>query len=107
MRKFGPIWVETRQGEPIVIGDRELIPTVRIFSFIRRRGVVRKSNVEGKGMGIALLKPVEIWEHTPRGRRRIPVHDATSLILLAMFLIGLILPFIFKAHRTQINADLH
>lgn len=78
-----PISVRTIEGEPIIVGEKEIVPVARVIS----------ASI-GRGGGFALVKPVAVLETTPQERRRIPIPDATMRVVAAILLAGLILPLI-------------
>ncbi len=94
MPKWGPIRVETVRGEPLAIGEKEITPIARVFSFMRRSGTIKKG-VSGGGGSFVLIKPVAVLETTSRGTRRIPVHDLTAITLIGLLIAGLALPLLF------------
>lgn len=78
-----PISVNTIEGEPITVGEKELVPVARVLSVSI-----------GEWGGFVRIKPVAVLETTPQGRQRILIPDATMRILAAIFLVGLALPLI-------------
>lgn len=92
MRRLGPIMVETVQGEPLVVGEKELTPIVRLISFVRREGAVKKRGLAGGGGGFVLIEPTAIVESSPQGTRRLLVRDETRRALAGMLAAALILP---------------
>jgi uncharacterized spore protein YtfJ len=75
--------VKTIEGEPITVGEKEIVPMARVISVF-----------PGRGGSFVRVKPVAVLEITPQGERCIPIHDVTMRALMAIFLAGLILPFI-------------
>jgi|GEM_PF-1738847 len=91
---LGPVEIRTELGKPIVVGERRLTPVVRVTSFVRRKGVVGTHHLGGWGIGVARLRPVAILETTTSSTRRIPIHDKTHEIILALLATALVLPII-------------
>jgi uncharacterized spore protein YtfJ len=76
-----PISVKTLKGEPITVGEKEIVPLARVISVSI-----------GRWGGFVRIKPVAVLETTLQGVRRIPIPDATMRVLAAIFLAGLMLP---------------
>ena len=92
VRKVGPITVETVQGEPIVVGEKELTPIARVISFVRRKGAIKKRGLAGGGGGFVLIEPMAVVESSPQGIRRLSVRDETRRALAGMLAAALIFP---------------
>jgi uncharacterized spore protein YtfJ len=85
---------ETVQGDPILVGEREIIPIVQVTAYAHRRALVGDRQLSGQGGGFVRLKPVAIIERGPAGERRIPIRDETVQLLGAFLLTALIVPLI-------------
>jgi hypothetical protein len=84
--------IKTVEGHPIRVGDRELVPLVRVESDVWRRAFVGTSGLAGEGAGFVHMRPVAILERSETGERRIPVRDRTAQWLGGLLLAGLIIP---------------
>jgi uncharacterized spore protein YtfJ len=92
------------EGEPIHIGERELVPVARVTTYARRRALVGSNQLAGQGWGFVQLRPVAILERSETGERRIPIRDKTaqmfSGLLLAAFITPLLLALAVRlAHK--------
>jgi len=77
--QVGPLQVKTVRGEPIRVGDRTLIPVVRVVSFGKARATIGQSEYGGWGVGFAWVRPVAMLVETPQGQQRIRIVDGTSV----------------------------
>ncbi len=85
---------ETVQGDPIPVGEREIIPVVEVTAYAKRRALVGDRRLYGQGGGFVRLKPIAIIERGPTGERRIPIRDKTTQILGGLLLTALIVPWV-------------
>jgi len=99
IEKRGPQMTETIEGEPIRIGERELVPLVRVTSRVRRRAFVGSDGVGAQGWGFVRMR----LERDGAGERRIPIEDKTAQVvgglLLAAFIIPLLLALAVRLTR--------
>lgn len=79
MAKVGPLQIKTVRGEPIQLGDRTLIPVVRVVSVGQTRATIGRSRYSGWGWGLLWARPVAMLVDTPQGARRIRIVDGTSV----------------------------
>ena len=96
--------VEMVQGEPIRVGERELVPVVRVRRYVQRQARVGSSaRVMGRGRALFDLRPVAVLERGPEGERRIPIHDRTRQLLGGLLLTALIVPLLLAlaVHLTR------
>ena len=92
IRRQWPPVTEVVKGEPIRVGERELVPEVRATTYVRRKVFVGADRVAGGGVGFVYLRPVAILERSAAGERRIPIQDRTVQMLGGMLLAAIIAP---------------
>ena len=101
--KRGLPMTEVVEGKPIRLGERELVPVVRVTSRVRRRAFVGSDRVSAQGWGFVRMRPVAILERDEAGERRIPIEDKTAQalggLLLAAFIIPLLLALAVRLTR--------
>jgi len=101
--KRGLPMTEVVEGKPIRLGERELVPVVRVTSHVRRRAFVGSDRVSAQGWGFVRMRPVAILERDEAGERRIPIEDKTAQalggLLLAAFIIPLLLALAVRLAR--------
>jgi len=82
------------EGEPIRIGERELVPVARVTTYARRQALVGSSQLSGQGWGFVQLRPVAILERSEAGERRILIRDKTAQMLGGLLLAAFIIPLL-------------
>jgi len=86
--------LEEVEGAPIRVGERKLVPVVRVTRRVRRRALVGSDRVAAQGQGFVHLRPVAIVERSAAGERRIPIHDRTTQMLSGLLLAAFIIPLL-------------
>ena len=84
-------------GEPVRVGQKEIVPEVRVTSWLKRSATIGMEGVWGWGGGWVNVQPTAVIERGPEGERRIPIHDETVRLLIGLaagavfvfFLIGI------------------
>jgi len=89
-----PLMTHIVEGEPIQIGERELVPLVRVTTYARRQARVRAGNVAGQGWGFVQMHPVAILERNVRGERHLPIRDRTAQTMGGLLLAAVIVPLL-------------
>ena len=89
-------WVtEVVEGRPIRVGERELVPLVRVTTRVRRHAHLGAGQSGGQGWGFVRLRPVAVLERSAAGERQFPIQDRTVQwlggFLLAAFVVPLLL----------------
>jgi uncharacterized spore protein YtfJ len=84
--------IKTVEGEPIRIGERELVPVVRVETEVRRRAFVGASGLAGEGAGFVHLRPVAVLERSEEGERCISIQDRTAQLFGGLLLAALVIP---------------
>jgi uncharacterized spore protein YtfJ len=102
-RQRGPVASRIVAGEPIRVGERELVPVVRVTTYARRRAFVGSDRLAGQGAAFVSLRPVAIIERSQGGERRIRIPDRTAQLIgglsLAAFIIPLLLALAVRLMR--------
>jgi len=84
--------IETVEGRSIRLGERELVPVVRVEADVRRRAFVGARGLASEGSGFVHMRPVAILERSEAGERRIPIPDRTVQSLGGLLLAALVIP---------------
>jgi len=96
MREATPWRTDILEGDSYHIGQRELIPLVKVRSIIRRQVTFGTQSSSGYGGGLVWLKPVAVIERKPDGsEHRIAVIDETGTVIKGMLIGALTLPIIY------------
>ena len=74
----------TIRGEPICVGQREVVPEAQVTSWLRRRAVIGTHHSSGWGVGSVSIRPLAFVERGPMGTRRIPIRDETKRMLAGL-----------------------
>jgi uncharacterized spore protein YtfJ len=85
---------EIIEGEPIRVGEREIVPVVRVTSHDGRRAHVGSHQAGGYGWGFVQLTPIAILERSPAGEHRLPIQDQTAQALGRLLLAACIIPLL-------------
>jgi uncharacterized spore protein YtfJ len=101
--KKGPLQVKTVRGEPIQIGDRTLIPVVRVVSLGQARATIGRSRYSGWGWGFTWVRPVAMLVDTPQGARRIRIVDGTSVAVRRLVWLAAGITAVFAAVRWLVH----
>jgi uncharacterized spore protein YtfJ len=84
--------IKTVEGRPIRVGERELVPVVRVETDVQRRAFVGAEGLAGTGSGFVHMRPVAILARGEMGERCIPIHDRTAQLLGGLLLAALVIP---------------
>jgi len=82
------------EGEGVRVGERELVPVVRVTRRVERRAYVGADGVAGQGSGFVCMKPVAVVERNATGERRFPIQDWTTWALSGALLAALLVPLL-------------
>lgn len=72
------------RGEPIRVGQREVMPEAQVTSWLQRRATIGMHHSSGWGVGRVSIRPQALVERGPMGTRRIPIRDETTRMLLGL-----------------------
>lgn len=86
----------TVRGEPIKIGNREIIPEAKLTWMMHRRATFGLQDSSGYGWAIVTIQPTAVVEQGPERARRIPIHNQTGQLLWGLLVGALALPFLME-----------
>ena len=95
--------IKTVRGEPYIVGERKLVPVVRVISFGKARATVGADQVTGWGTAFARITPLAVLEETDDGERRIAVRDRTATTVRGMLLAAVVSTFFFTTIRCLVR----
>ena len=72
------------QGEPIRVGQKEIVPEALVTSGLRRSATVGMDGVWGWSAGWVKIQPTAVIERGLDGERRIPIRDETKRLLIGL-----------------------
>ncbi len=73
-----------KQGKPIRVGEKEIIPEALVISWLKRSATIGMEGVWGWGGGWVKIQPAAVIERGPEGERRILIHDETQRLLIGL-----------------------
>ena len=88
----GPAFSRVVEGRPIKVQDRELVPLVRVTSWVKRRASLRGDDVEAGGSGFVHMRPVEVVERSGTDEHRHAIRDRTRSAVRLVMLTVLLAP---------------
>lgn len=93
----GSLWnTEWVEGAPVEVGQRQLIPIVKVRSMVRRRVTFGTQASSGGAAGLMWLQPVAVIERRPDGsEERILLPDETGAAIKGMLMGALALPIVY------------
>jgi hypothetical protein len=84
------------EGESIKVGERELIPVVKVRSLLRREVTFGTETSSGGGGGLVWLKPIAMIERQPDGsEERVSITDEAGIAIGAMLVGAMVLPVLY------------
>jgi hypothetical protein len=98
VKEILPYKTEVIEGDPIQIGQRQLIPVAKMRSVIRRQVTFGTEASNGRGGGLVWLQPTAVIERRLDGtEERIPIADETGAAIQRMLIGALALPILYLA----------
>ncbi|MDY6874611.1 MAG: hypothetical protein SWK90_00175 [Chloroflexota bacterium] len=95
--KRNPLEIKVIEGKSIRLGERELVPVVRVTSHVRRRAFVGSDRVGVQGRGFVRMRPVALLERDEAGENHIPIQDKTNQVIGGLLLAAFIIPLLLAA----------
>lgn len=96
MKEILPYRTEVIEGDPVQIGQRQLIPVAKMRSVIRRQVTFGTEASNGRGAGLVWVQPTAVIERRPNGtEERIPIPDETGAAIQRMLVGALALPVLY------------
>ncbi len=96
------------RGEPIRLGEREIVPEARLTWQIQRRATFGTDASLGYGWGWARVQPTALIEQGPKRTRRTLIHDQTKQLLWGLLAGALAVPLLMqvavrlaRSHKTK------
>ncbi len=97
---------ETIQGQPLRVGDREIVPEAEVWSFQARQLGLQHNSASGGGAWWSWSHPTALIERGPHGERRVRINDVNLHFEIALLVAAIILPvlltiFTYWANRSS------
>ena len=87
----------TLRGEPLRVGDHEVIPEARVWSLEFKRAVVNETQLAGGGFHWSWARPTVLIDRTAGVERRLPVIDWNRRLEVWLLVAAIWLPVILLA----------
>ena len=97
---------EVIQGQPLRVGEREIVPEAEVWSFRAKRMGLNDNTAyaaSGSGAWWSWSRPTALIEHAPDGERRIPIIDVNLQLELALIIAALVLPLVLTIFTRWAN----
>jgi len=82
---------EITQGEPIRVGQQELIPFVRVANRVRRSAFLGDDKVAGSGLAFVDLRPVALLRQGENGEQYILIRDETAATVRQLLVMAVLI----------------
>ena len=89
-----PVRSKIVQGKPIRVGERELVPVVRVTAFGRRKAFLGSNRMEAQGWTTVSLRPIAVIERNDTGERLIRIPDRTTQLMGGLLLAAFVIPLL-------------
>jgi hypothetical protein len=89
---------ETLRGEPIRVGDHEVVPEARVWSWQMKEAVIHAADhAAERGTWIVRARPTALIDRTGESTRRVPVIDVNRRLEVLLLITALALPIVLNA----------
>ena len=97
---------ETIQGQPLRVGDREIVPEAEVWSFQARQLGLQANSAAGSGAWWSWSHPTALIERGPNGEQRVRINDVNLQFEIALLVAAIMLPvlltiFTYWANRSS------
>ncbi len=82
---------EIRQGEPIRVGQQELIPFVRVANRVRRSAFLGDEEVAGSGLACVDMRPVAVLRGGEDGEKHVLIRDETAATVRQLLVMAVLI----------------
>ena len=94
---------ERLQGQPLQVGDREIVPEVEVWSFQAKQIGLKDSGASGGGAWWSWSRPTALIERSPGGERRVRINDVNLQLEIALIIAALVLPLLLTIFTRWAN----
>ncbi len=89
---------QTLRGEPIRVGDHEVVPEARVWSWQTKEAVIHDAgHAAERGMLVVRTRPTALIDRSGESTRRIPVIDVNRRLEVLLLITALALPIVLNA----------
>ena len=94
---------ETIQGQPLQVGDREIVPEAEVWSFQTKQIGLKDNNASGGGAWWSWSRPIGLIERGPEGPRRVRINDVNLQLEIALIVAAIVLPLLLTIFTRWAN----
>jgi hypothetical protein len=97
---------EMIRGQPLHVGDREIVPEAEVWSFQARQLGLQANAASGGGAWWSWSHPTALIERGPNGEQRVRINDVNLQFEIALLVAAIMLPllltiFTYWANRSS------
>jgi len=94
---------EIIQGQPLQVGDREIVPEAEVWSFQVKQIGLQGNGASGGGAWWSWSRPTALIERGPEGARRVRIIDVNLQLEIALIIAALVLPLLLTIFTRWAN----
>ena len=83
---------ETIRGQPLRVGDREIVPEADVWSFQAKQIGLQENGASGGGAWWSWSRPTALIERGPDGERRVRINDVNLQFEIVLLVVAIVLP---------------
>ena len=83
---------ETIRGQPLRVGDREIVPEAEVWSFQAKQIGLQENGASGGGAWWSWSRPTALIERGPDGERRVRINDVNLQFEIVLLVVAIVLP---------------
>ena len=94
---------ETFQGQPLRVGDREIVPEAEVWSVQTKQIGLNEGGTSGGGAWWSWSRPKALIERGPEGERRVPITDVNLQLEVGLLIAAIVLPVVLTVFTRWAN----
>jgi hypothetical protein len=94
---------EIIQGQPLRVGDREIVPEAEVWSFQAKQIGLQENGASGGGAWWSWSRPTTLIERTPDGVRRVRINDVNLQLEIVLLVAAIVLPVVLTIFTRWAN----
>ncbi len=94
---------ETIQGQPLRVGDREIVPEAEVWSVQTKQLGLNESGTSGGGAWWSWSRPTALIERGPDGERHVRINDVNLQLEMALIVAAIVLPVLLTIFTRWAN----
>ena len=94
---------ETLQGQPLQVGDREIVPEAEVWSFQAEQIGLKENGATGGGAWWSWSRPTALIERGPGGERRVRITDMNLQLEIVLIVAAVVLPVLLTIFARWAN----